>query len=124
MDKKKTLESFDAIISGLDGAVGRMIVTAMSGNAEVKEAMEMVSNASVSLGMMAEEFEEIFQESEEDPDLDWEAAEKYLGEMIEAYEEIGRSGSMGLAMILLPLKDRLKSGERTKYLYDAIMECE
>lgn len=47
-------ERLGILIGQLDGAVGRMIVTAMDGNKEVKEAMEMVSNASVELGEMAE----------------------------------------------------------------------
>ena len=43
------------LISELDTAVGMLLVTAMSGNSEVKAAMEKVSHVSVTLGELAEE---------------------------------------------------------------------
>lgn len=64
MDKAKIMNNFDCMISDLDGAAGRLIVTAMSGNEEVKTAMRMVSDTSLQLGFMAEEFEEIFEPEE------------------------------------------------------------
>ena len=48
--------SFDDMISTLDGAAGRLIVDAMR-NPVVKEAMEMISKVSISLGEYAEDFE-------------------------------------------------------------------
>lgn len=56
--------------------------------------------------------------------VDWDGAEKYLNEMIDAYEALGAAGAFGLLAVLLPLRRRLISGERTRDLYDRIMECE
>lgn len=57
MSKEKILETFEKLIGQCDGASGRLIMTAMSGNKEVKEAMDMITNVSIELGLIAEEFE-------------------------------------------------------------------
>lgn len=46
--------NFEDMISALDGACGRLIVASMS-NPEIREAMEMVTNVSLSLGEWAAE---------------------------------------------------------------------
>ena len=56
--------------------------------------------------------------------LDWERAEQWLNEVISEYEALGPVGVFGLLAVLLPLRGRLISGERTQDLYDRIMECE
>lgn len=56
--------------------------------------------------------------------MDWEKAEKYLNDMIQAYTEIGLAGTFGLTLTLKPLKARFDKGERTQELYDAIMDVE
>ena len=48
--------SFEDMISALDGACGRLMVAAMQ-NPEVKEAMEMVTKVSISLGEWASDLE-------------------------------------------------------------------
>lgn len=49
--------SFEDMISALDGACGRLIVASMS-NREIREAMEMITNVSLSLGEWAMELDE------------------------------------------------------------------
>ena len=49
--------SFEDMISTLDGACGRLLVASMR-NPEIREAMEMVTNVSLSLGEWAMELEE------------------------------------------------------------------
>ena len=56
--------------------------------------------------------------------MDWEKAEKYLNDMIQAYTEIGWAGMFGLTLTLKPLKARFDKGERTQELYDDIMDVE
>jgi len=48
--------SFDEMISKLDGACGRLLVSAMK-DPVVREAMEMVTEVSLALGEIAEESE-------------------------------------------------------------------
>lgn len=48
--------NFEDMISALDGAAGRLIVASMS-NREVRDAMEMITKVSISLGEYAEELE-------------------------------------------------------------------
>jgi hypothetical protein len=48
--------SLDEMISTLDAATGRLIVMSMQ-NKEVREAMEMISKVSISLGEYVEELE-------------------------------------------------------------------
>lgn len=67
---------------------------------------------------MNNEYERITSE------LDWEKAEYHLNLMIDGYKSIGQCGIFGLMLTLYPLKHRFNSGERTKELYDEIMECE
>ena len=55
---------------------------------------------------------------------EWREAIKYLDSLILLYAGLGWSGSFGLTGVLSPLKARYEKGERTKALYDAIMECE
>jgi hypothetical protein len=49
--------SFEDMISTLDGACGRLLVEAMR-NPLIREAMEMVTSVSISLGEWAQEIEE------------------------------------------------------------------
>lgn len=53
----------------------------------------------------------------------WKEAQEHLDFLITEYRIIGWAGSFGL-MTLLPLKERLDSGERTRELYEEIMACE
>ena len=55
--------------------------------------------------------------------MDWDKAEKHLDFIINLYESIGIVGTFGLPT-LRALKKRLDSGERTKELYDEIMDIE
>lgn len=52
--------SFEDMISTLDGACGRLIVASMR-NPEIREAMEMVTKVSLSLGEWAMELEELVE---------------------------------------------------------------
>ena len=52
--------SFEDMISALDGACGRLIVASMR-NPEIREAMEMVTKVSLSLGEWAMELEELIE---------------------------------------------------------------
>lgn len=54
----------------------------------------------------------------------WRPAISHLNMVIAEYAAIGASGFIGLYAILLPLKRRYDSGERTPELYDEIMQCE
>ena len=56
--------------------------------------------------------------------LDWGKAKKHLDFMQKAYEDIGPSGVFGLSLTILPLQQRYERGERTKWLYDDIMDVE
>ena len=49
--------SFEDMISALDGAAGRLIVQSMK-DPVISEAMEMITNVSLSLGEWMSEFEE------------------------------------------------------------------
>jgi hypothetical protein len=55
---------------------------------------------------------------------EWDKAIKHLDDIIVMYATIGWVGRFALDGVLTPLKKRYESGERTKELYDAIMECE
>ena len=57
-------------------------------------------------------------------ELDWKQAENTLNMWIAEYTNIGLAGLPGLQLVLLPLKRRFDSGERTQELYEAIMSCE
>lgn len=48
---------FEDMISALDGAAGRLIIQSMK-DPVVSEAMEMITNVSLSLGEWAQELEE------------------------------------------------------------------
>lgn len=52
--------SFEDMISALDGACGRLLVASMR-NPEIREAMEMVTNVSLSLGEWAMDLEELVE---------------------------------------------------------------
>lgn len=54
----------------------------------------------------------------------WDEAIRYLYTMIMEYASIGPAGSFGLYGVLVPLKNRVESGERTKKLYENIMAVE
>lgn len=57
-------------------------------------------------------------------EMDWKQAENYLNMLIAEYTAIGWTGCFALWNTLVPLKQRLNAGERSKALYDEIMECE
>lgn len=57
-------------------------------------------------------------------DEKWKEAINYLNMLIAEYASIGFAGSFGLNGVLIPLKKRFDKGERTKELYDEIMQCE
>lgn len=57
-----------------------------------------------------------------EPELDWDKAKAHLELYEKEYRAIGAAGRFDLAMTIMPLKDRLDKGERTKWLYDEIME--
>lgn len=61
--------------------------------------------------------------NENEKNINWEEAENYLNSLIAEYALIGLSGKLGLELTLLPLKRRIKSGERTDELYTEIMNC-
>lgn len=54
----------------------------------------------------------------------WDKAIDYLNFLIAEYVMAGWAGQFGLQGVLLPLKKRYDIGERTKKLYDEIMQCE
>jgi hypothetical protein len=54
-------------------------------------------------------------------ELDWEAAKGYLKYIRQEYVDIGTSGIFALNAVINPLLIRFESNERTKDLYDAIM---
>lgn len=56
--------------------------------------------------------------------LDWDAAEKWLDEMTEAYKNLGPAGEPGYYYTILPLRIRFGNRERSKELYDEIMALE
>lgn len=55
--------------------------------------------------------------------MEWLKAEKHMYETKDVYEEIGTPGLFGL-MFINEIVARFESGERTKSLYDEIMEME
>lgn len=60
-----------------------------------------------------------------EPQLDWPKAKAYLDEVQKRYEELpGGVGRLGLYGTIMPLQGRYEHGERTKWLYDEIMEVE
>ena len=52
--------SFEDMISTLDGACGRLLVASMR-NPEIREAMEMVTKVSLSLGEWSMDLEELVE---------------------------------------------------------------
>ena len=52
--------NFEDMISALDGAFGRLIVASMS-NPEIRDAMEMVTKVSLSLGEWAMDLDELVE---------------------------------------------------------------
>ena len=55
---------------------------------------------------------------------EWKKAISYLNNLIIEYASIGGPGQFGLHGVFVPLKKRYENGERTKELYNSIMECE
>ena len=55
---------------------------------------------------------------------DWKKAVDHLNMLIVEYASIGFAGTFGLNVVLVPLKKRYDSGERSRELYDEIMSCE
>ncbi len=54
-------------------------------------------------------------------DLNWTEAERHFNEVVQQYEEIGPAAFFALSTFR-PLRARFQSGERTKELYDAMMD--
>lgn len=54
----------------------------------------------------------------------WKEAEEKLKFTEAAYAEIGRAGMPALLMVILPLRERFNSGERTDDLLQAINDLE
>lgn len=54
---------------------------------------------------------------------EWDKVLKYLDMLIVEYASIGWAGRFGLDGVLVPLKKRYEKGERSRELYNAIMEC-
>lgn len=57
-------------------------------------------------------------------ELEWKEAEEHLYEMKKAYEDLGWTGSFGLAMTINPIVKRYEAGERTESLHDDIWSIE
>ena len=57
-------------------------------------------------------------------DEDWDRAIKNLEQYIVEYASIGWPGQFALNGILVPLRKRYESGERTRELYEAIIGVE
>ena len=55
---------------------------------------------------------------------EWQEARAHLNSVIADYRGIGDSGLFGLTFVLQPLEERLAAGERSRDLYDAIMDTE
>jgi len=51
----------------------------------------------------------------------WASALEYLKAAEESYSGIGRAGAFALVHVIMPLRDRVESGERSDELYDEIM---
>ena len=56
-------------------------------------------------------------------ELDWEAAETHLRFYMAEYASFPE-GALALNLTLVPLFKRYQDGERTKSLYDEMMDCE
>lgn len=55
---------------------------------------------------------------------EWDKAYSYLKDLIVEYACLGGPGTYALNAVLVPLRKRYDSGERTRELYDEIMRCE
>lgn len=53
----------------------------------------------------------------------WKEAANHLNEMIKSYFEMESVARIRLEYILIPLRERFNSGERTEELYEQIMAC-
>lgn len=53
----------------------------------------------------------------------WKEAIDHLNRLIKVYFDMGEIGKIRLDLALIPLRDRLNSGERTEDLYEDIMDC-
>lgn len=53
---------------------------------------------------------------------DWNKAESHLNICELSYASIGSPGYFALIHVIRPLRDRLNSGERSRELYDEIMD--
>ena len=62
--------------------------------------------------------------SKTDEFLDWKKAESHLYLFKQLYEQLGDSGIWGLENTIYPLINRYVQGERTKQLYNEMMNVE
>ena len=68
--------------------------------------------------------EETYKNNNSISEEEWKKAISYLNNLIIEYASIGWPGQFGLHGVFVPLKKRYENGERTKELYNSIMECE
>ena len=54
---------------------------------------------------------------------EWEKAINYLNMLMADYVALQGPGDFALKAVFIPLKKRLDNGERTRDLYNEIMEC-
>ena len=57
-------------------------------------------------------------------EMNWQRAETHLKFIKKEYASIGMSGNPALVFNIIPLEQRLAKGERTKGLYEEIIELE
>lgn len=55
-------------------------------------------------------------------DKEYQEAKEHLEECEAAYASIGSAGAFVMQVVLRPLRDRLNEGERSRDLYESIME--
>lgn len=97
--------------------------SALNGMVEIKDIEHLQSYDFVGMADFSEMNVEAAQPELEQPvELDWDEAKKWLDRIRKDYTEIGASGLIGLHVTINPLLIRYERGERTKSLYDDIMD--
>ena len=87
-----------------------------------REVEHHTSDNCVLYFMSKEHFSKLADESITDEE--WDKAIAHLNMYIVEYASIGWAGQFGLNGVLVPLKKRFDKGERTRELYDAMMNVE
>ncbi len=99
--------------------------SAMNGMVEIKDIEHLQSYNFVGMADFSEMNVEVAQPQLEQPvELDWDEAKKWLDRIRKDYTEVGTPGLIGLHVTINPLLIRYERGERTKQLYDDIMELQ